>query len=352
VTITPTSMPKILRRAYAIALLAALPACSSQINYSLNTVPEESGARFAQITTQSDQAMGPLVRRTGENGLHVPTTRWFDLSPDGNVVAFLGKKNDKQNVYLKGTQGGVSTTQRTFRDNVWDPAISSDGKHVAFVDFRNNRWNVFEVNANQGAAVRQITNFDQVSQSPSYSPAGHILVFVQDEHSTVGTMRMNGQPGSPVGIVRQYIWEVDLDKNSFTQLAEGFSPAFSPDGKKLAITRNSRDNGNTEIWVIDVENGTESLVAGSKDQGFIEPSFSPDGKKIAFAGSSTADKTRPANWDIFMVDADGGSKTQLTFHPGHDVSPHFGPDGKSVYFLSQRGNELGDWNVWRMEFAR
>ncbi|MDB4874758.1 MAG: hypothetical protein JWM41_1204 [Gemmatimonadetes bacterium] len=346
-----TSMQRV-RVLLCISVFALLPACGTAVNYSMNTVPEESGARFAQITAQADQAMGPLVRRTGDNGLHVPSTRWFDLSPDGNVVAFLGKKNDKQNVFLKGTQGGVATTQRTFRDNVWDPAMSSDGQHVAFVDFRNNRWNVFEVNANQGAAVRQITNFDQLSQSPAYSPAGHKLVFVQDERSSVGTTGSNGRPGNPVGITRQYIWEVDLDKNSFTQLAEGYSPSFSPDGRKLAITRNSRDSGNTEIWVIDVESGTESLVAGAKDQGFIEPAFSPDGKRIAFAGGSMADNSRPANWDIFVVDADGGSKTQLTFHPGHDLAPRFGPDGKSIYFLSQRGNSLGEWNIWRMEFTR
>ena len=332
--------------------LAALAGCRTPINYAVNTVPEESGARFTQITTQTDQVVGPLVQRTGVNGLHVPSTRWFDLSPDGKVVAFLAKKNDKQNVFLKGTEGGVATTQRTFRENVWDPAISSDGQHVAFVDFRNNRWNVFEVNANQGAAVRQVTNFDQVSQLPAYSPAGHKLVFVQDERSSVGTTAPNGQPGAAVNITRQYIWEVDLEKNSFTQLAEGYSPAFSPDGRKLAITRKSRDSGNSEVWVVDVESGTESLVASAKDQGFIEPSFSPDGKRLAFAGSSAADNSRPSNWDIFVVDVDGGGKTQLTFHPGHDLAPRFGPDGKSVYFLSQRGNDRGEWNVWRMEFAR
>ncbi|HEY4215783.1 MAG TPA: hypothetical protein VGM67_01525 [Gemmatimonadaceae bacterium] len=335
-----------------IAASAAVDACAPSINYSLNAVPEESGARFAQITAQTDQVMGPVVRRTGQNGLHVPTTRWFDVSPDGNLIAFLAKKNDKQNVYLKGTQGGVATTQRTFREAVWDPAISSDGQHVAFVDLRNNRWNVFEVSANQGAAVREITNFEEVSQLPAYSPAGHKLVYVQDEHTTVGTTKLNGSPGNPVGVVREYIWEVDLDKNSFTQLTEGFSPAYSPDGKKLAITRNSHDTGNTEIWVVDVETGTESLVASAKDQGFIEPAFSPDGKRIAFAGSTMADNARPSNWDIYVVDADGGNKTQLTFHPGHDIAPRFGPDGKSIYFLSQRGNDRSEWNIWRMELPR
>lgn len=335
-----------------VAALVPALGCAASINYSLNTVPEESGARFTQITTQVDQVKGPLVTRTGKNGLHVPMTKWFDVAPDGKTIAFLSKKNDKQNVFLKGTEGGVATTQRTFRENVWDPAISSDGSHIAFVDFRNNRWNVFEVNAQQGAAVRQITNFDQVSQLPTYSPAGHHLAFVQDEHSAVGTTGSNGQPGAMVNITRQYVWEVDLEKNAFTQLAEGHSPAFSPDGKKIAITRTSRDTQNSEIWVIDAVTGTESLVASSKDQGFVEPSFSPDGRKIVFAGSSMEDNARPANWDIYVVDVDGSNKTQLTFHPGHDLMPKFGPDGRSVYFLSQRGNNVGEWNVWRMEVGR
>jgi TolB protein len=334
-----------------VALIVA-GACATAINYSMNTVPEEGGIRFTQITTATDLVSGPTVTRTGENGLSVSPVHWVDVSPDGQTIAFLARKNDKQNVFVKGTQGGVATTQRTFRDNVWDPRFSHDGQHLAFVDFRNNRWNVFFIHATQGSAIRQLTNFEQVSQLPAYSPAGGKLAFVQDERSSVGTRSSTGQPGSALTITRRYVWEVDLDRNSFTQLAEGWSPSYSPDGKKMAITRNSRDHGNSEIWVVDLASGTETVVATSKDQGYIDPSFSPDGKRIVFSGNTKAEGGKPANWDLFVVAVDGTAQTQLTFHPGHDMAPRFAPDGRSIYFLSQRGSETGDWNIWRMDFVQ
>jgi Tol biopolymer transport system component len=348
------------RLALGVLALASALGCASgrpQVNlYSLNAVPEEGGTRFTMITTVEDLLSGPAVERTPAGGLRVPTNNYFNVAPDGKSIVFLSRKNDQQNLFVKSTQGGVASTQRTFRDEVWDPTFSSDGTRLAFVDTRNSRTNVFEVGAMQGSAIRQITNFEQVSHLPAYSPAGGKLAFVQIERSVATTTANRGTarqaPGPNTEISRSYVWEVDLERNSFTQLAEGWQPAFSPDGKHLAVTRNSRDHGNSEIWVIDLASGTETVVATSKDQGYIQPSFSPDGKRLAFAGGTRADKTRPANWDVFVVDVDGSGLTQLTFHPGHDLMPRFDPYGSAVYFMSQRGSIEQPWNVWRMETGR
>ena len=51
-----------------------------------------------------------------------------------------------------------------------------------------------------------------------------------------------------------------------------------------------------------------------------------------------------------MVRSDGSQMTQLTYHRGHDLSPVWSPDGKSIYFLSQRGTENGAYNIWKMNF--
>ena len=51
-----------------------------------------------------------------------------------------------------------------------------------------------------------------------------------------------------------------------------------------------------------------------------------------------------------MVRTDGSRLTQLTYHEGHDLSPVWAPDGKSIYFLSQRGSEKGIYNIWKMNF--
>ncbi len=62
-------------------------------------------------------------------------------------------------------------------------------------------------------------------------------------------------------------------------------------------------------------------------------------------------KEKIDNTDIFVVRTDGTQLTQLTYHPGNDLSPVWSPDGKSIFFLSQRGSAEKNYNVWRMDFG-
>lgn len=343
-----------------ILCAAALSGCAT-VNLGLQSVPEEGGIRFTQVTSTDDNVVAPKIFQSREFGVRYGVMKPFDLAPNGRTIAFLGAKNEQVNVFLKDTRGGVATTQRTFRDAVFDVSFSGDGQRIAFADLRNQRWNVYEVSASQGSAIKQITNFEQVSRYPVYAPNANKLMFVQAEPSMVAAPAARGLGGILVGPAgkelvtgetRFYVWETDMEKNAYTQHSEGYAPAYSPDGKRLAITRNSRDHSNAEIWLVDLGAGTETLVASSKGQGYSQPSFSPDGRRLVFTGVTHREKSRPANLDIFVVDVDGSNLTQLTFHPAHDLAARFSPDGNAIYFLSQRGNAKGSWNIWRMDAAR
>ena len=336
-----------------VPALVLLGACSTatlqpSIDYSMNSVPEEGGIRFTRITNEIDNvAPPPEIVYSEDYGLRYFVVKPFDVSPDGQEIAFLGRKNDKQNVFLRSTQGGVATTQRTFRETTWDPDFSPDGERIAFTDHRNNTFNIYEINAHSGSAIRQLTSTREVSRYPVYSPDGESIVFVQFEQSSA---TVTGSDGSvtTAPITRYYVWEQELATNSFTQYSEGYAPAFSPDGTKLALSRNSRDHGNAEIWLLDLASGSETVIASSPDRGYSQPSFSPDGSRILFTGVTLQEEGRPNNFDVFVVNTDGGNLTQLTFHPGHDMIPQFAPSGEEIYFLSQRGTSDGDWNIWRM----
>lgn len=78
--------------------------------------------------------------------------------------------------------------------------------------------------------------------------------------------------------------------------------------------------------------------------------LSPDGRWLLITGSSRSEKEGIANTDIFVVRTDGTQFTQLTYHPGNDLSPMWSPDGRSIFFLSQRGSADKIYNVWRMDF--
>jgi serine/threonine-protein kinase len=69
-------------------------------------------------------------------------------------------------------------------------------------------------------------------------------------------------------------------------------------------------------------------------------SISPDGRQIAYQDNSAA------GGDIWVKDAEGGPVSRLTFEAVPDRSPRWSHDGRSVYFLSDRG-DAGS-GVWTM----
>lgn len=304
-----------------------------QINYLTVAVPEEGGINFTQFTTDQENVLGPSIQRNDATG----TLEWYaspfiTLSPDGNKLAFIARKDNKDNMYIKNTQGGKATVQRTFRESVRDMTFTPDGSKIAFTDISGGDFNIFMINATEGAAVQQITTTPQAELGPNFTPDGKLMYFAKSDGG------------------RYYIWSVSLESSLLTQYSEGFTPAIAPDGRSLVVTRNNKSTGRGEIWLIDVVTGAETLILTDTKKGFSSPRISPDGKLIVCVGTTDKTTTAPENLNIYTIKLDGTGLTQLTFHPGHDVSPSWAPDGKSIYFISQRGNPTGKFNVWRMDF--
>ena len=108
------------------------------------------------------------------------------------------------------------------------------------------------------------------------------------------------------------------------------SPAWSPDGKKLAYV--SFEKGNSAIYMQDVSTGSRELISGGKGINGA-PSFSPDGRKMAMTLS------RSGNPEIYVRDRTTGRLTQLTQHWAIDTEAVWSPDGKYIYFTSDRGGK-------------
>jgi Tol biopolymer transport system component len=148
---------------------------------------------------------------------------------------------------------------------------------------------------------------------------------------------------------RYYIWGYNLQTGQLTQYNEGLTPSPLPDGKRLLITRLNKETANGEIWLIDIEKGSETLIISDKLRGYSSPQISPDGKSLLCVGTTVRSNDKPMNLDIYKLNLDGTGLTQLTFHPAADVSPRWGADGKSVYFISGRGSSKLWYNLWKMD---
>ncbi|OOF69422.1 Tol-Pal system beta propeller repeat protein TolB [Rodentibacter caecimuris] len=114
------------------------------------------------------------------------------------------------------------------------------------------------------------------------------------------------------------------------------SPAWSPDGKRLAYV--SFENRKSQLVIQDLGSGARKVVASFVGHNGA-PAFSPDGSRLAFASS------KDGNLNIYVMGANGGQPIQLTANSGNNTEPSWSPDGNSILFTSDRS---GSPQVYRM----
>jgi len=109
--------------------------------------------------------------------------------------------------------------------------------------------------------------------------------------------------------------------------ADDRAPVWSPDGQRIAFTRQS--GLQREVMVLDLRTG--SIVSVSSDPADdFDPAWSPDSRHLVFTSN------RDGNDDIYVVNADGRSLTNLTRHPAPDRDGAWSPDGSRIAFTSAR----------------
>ena len=169
-----------------------------------------------------------------------------------------------------------------------------------------------------GQNIRNALNSAEPIISPAWSPDGKRVAYVSFEDR------------KPV----IYIHELATGKriSLSNQKGNNSAPAWSPDGKKVALAL-SRD-GNTQIYIINADgSGLQRITRGSTID--TEPQFSPDGRFIYF----TSD--RGGNPQIYRMSADGegseGAK-RISFKQAFVTSPRISPDGKNLVFIANSGS--------------
>jgi TolB protein len=108
------------------------------------------------------------------------------------------------------------------------------------------------------------------------------------------------------------------------------SPAWSPDGRKLAYV--SFERGNGTIYIQEIASGAREIVAAYRGINGA-PAFSPDGSRLALTLSKSG------NPEIYTMDLASKTLTQVTRHWGIDTEPVWTPDGQSLIFTSDRGGK-------------
>ncbi len=224
----------------------------------------------------------------------------------------------------------------------FSPTLSPSGELVAALASPKREVDLVVLSAEDGKQVKNltkgwtnkyrylVTEAFSGRRDLSWSPTGdQIAVFVRKENT-----RKIALYDSLRGTLERII--------TLPGIAQGASPAFSPDGRRIAFEGNR--NGVVDIFELDLQ--TKAIRNLTQDNDFdANPWYAPDGVTVLY------NRRIGISWKIFSVDlSDATQKTQLTFGPSVDIQPSYSRDGKIVFFSSDRGG-YGVFNIFALDLA-
>jgi Tol biopolymer transport system component len=181
-----------------------------------------------------------------------------------------------------------------------EPAFSPDGKQIAFASDRTGRFEVFLMNAD-GTDQHRLTPKRSFNDDPTFFPTGKKLAFVRVGRGLhdIFTMRTDGSR-----------------VHRLTHHSSLSTPDVSPNGKRIVAWLGRGEVGGIEVMRAD---GTHLHSLGTS--GFT-PVFSPNGKKIAFERGTMGGRSSR----VFVMRADGSHRHALSMPPNRfNGFPDWGP---------------------------
>lgn len=163
--------------------------------------------------------------------------------------------------------------------------------------------------------------------SPSISPQGDKIAFISNRDDYFDVYVMNAIDGSTVDKIIPGQRTADFEELHL--LTPGMS--WSPDGTKLALAAKSGDQD--AVIIDDINTGKQDKYEFGLD-GIFSVDWSPAGDKLCFIGD---DKQQS---DIYIYDLKSKQLINLTQDIFTDADPNWSPDGKTIYFSSDRGGTL------------
>ncbi len=297
----------------------------------------------------------------------------FDLSPEGNEIAFNTRKERRSPLQIELTsllnadRKLITSPPAGYNGDI-HPTYSPDGTQLAFIRERNSvSMYLYVLDLNTGKE-RQITTEHQSVNGFDWSADGSSLIFGSDKTGIyklwqvdLSTGRLSLLPATDYQMVmpriasnsRMIYAKMQDDVNLWSYTVEtgeskawrstselDINPSHSPEGDRVAFTTNR--SGAFQLWTSHTDGSEARAISDFQGEYINTPRWSPDGKSIIFQGYMNGQA------DIYKINALGGIAENLSRSDFEEHTPVYAPDGRSIYYSSNRS---GGWQIWQMNLA-
>lgn len=204
---------------------------------------------------------------------------------------------------------------------------------IVFASTREPHDEVYMIGAGSapGGEVRITSREETVAYEATLSPDGEWVVFESHRLDEEGN-----------GVITTYRVDGTEPYRALTSETDDCrQPNWSPMGDLIAYQ--SFSEGQWDVWVMNADGGDQrKITSGAGDK--TDPSFSPDGRWVVCSWEMPEDEGA----DLYMVPVDGGRLIRVTRSGGYDGAASWSPEGEWIVFESCPGDpdESGGTRIW------
>jgi Tol biopolymer transport system component/DNA-binding winged helix-turn-helix (wHTH) protein len=270
--------------------------------------------------------------------------RALAVSPDGRRLAFEAGA-EKTRIWsfpidpVTGEAGSVGHPVTPGAAGEFDAAVSRDGRQLVYRTVRDRNQELWQHSFADGRERRLLADPLATRSSPRWSPDGASLIYLVSARGQ-GTAAASAE--STLAILST------ADGGERRLRAPGTSAIvpddWSADGRTVLGACPSGEAGRSGVCLVTIgEPGTVRLIASDPERSLRNARFSPDQRRISF----TAHRPGLSSSTVYVRPIDGGAPIPMTDGSAFEDKAHWAPDGRTLYFVSDRAGFL---NVWGRRF--
>jgi Tol biopolymer transport system component len=203
-----------------------------------------------------------------------------------------------------------------------------------------------------GSNPRRITSSPGYDAEATVSPTGDKIVFTSMRNGDLDlySMKLDGTD------VRQLTHETGYDGGAFYSWdgkmicyrAWHYADSASASTYRSLLATNLVRPSRMELFVMNADGSQKRQITNNGAANFA-PFFHPDNKRIIFASNMGDPKGR--NFDLYLIGIDGSGLERITYNETFDGFPMFTHDGKRLVFASNRNDRVrGETNLFIAEW--